>query len=117
MKNDFAVLALMLFVTGSTVWSQSQTPMQTAVMKLQADLQKASATSNLTVSEKQQLDTDVARLQNNASLRAKGANPDRKAGHDAAMDIGKKASSGSFRAEDAELIKKDLKMLQAAAKD
>lgn len=92
------------------------TPMVTAANKLQADITKALPASTLTDDEKAKMTADAAQLVTNANKRAKGETPDRSAGRAAGMDIGKTVSSGKLQSPDAEVIRQDLKDLQAAAK-
>lgn len=90
------------------------TPVVAAAEKLQVDIAKAVHVSTLSTDEKSQISADAHQLVANANLRAKGETPDRGAGRAAGMDIGKKLSSGKFLDADAELIRQDLKDLQAA---
>jgi hypothetical protein len=107
MKCLSAMLALVL---SASFAAAQDTPMLTAAHKLQADLQKALPGSSLSDDEKTKINADAAQLVTNATIRAQGGTPDRKA---AGMEIGKQSSK--FQPADAEIIKQDLRDIQAAA--
>jgi hypothetical protein len=109
------VLALTLLASCVMATAQD-TPMVAAANKLQADIAKALPASTLSDDEKAKMTADATQLITNANKRAKGEAPDRSAGRAAGMDIGKKISSGKLQKTDAEVIRQDLKDLQAAAK-
>ncbi len=110
MKLRSTLLAVLLSASFSVA---QDTPQLTAARKLQADVQKALPGSSLTDDEKTKINADAALLVNNATVRAQGGSPDRKAGRAAGMEIGKQASK--FQPADAAQIKQDLQELQAAA--
>ena len=108
----FAIAAAVISAS-LAVAQTTETPQLTAAHKLQADLQKALPNSTLSEEEKTQVTAEATQLVTNATMRAQGGTPDRKAGRAAGMDIGKKSSK--LAPADAELIQGDLKALQAAA--
>ncbi len=110
-ENCMKCLSAMLALVLSASFAAAQdTPMLTAAHKLQADLQKALPGSSLSDDEKTKINADAAQLVTNATIRAQGGTPDRKA---AGMEIGKQSSK--FQPADAEIIKQDLRDIQAAA--
>jgi hypothetical protein len=111
--NFRTIFAAVVLSASFAAAQTAETPQLAAAHKLQADLQKALPTSSLNEDEKTQLTSDAALLVTNATTRAQGGSPDRKAGRAAGTDIGKKAAK--LQPEDGELIKQDLKALQAAA--
>jgi hypothetical protein len=114
MKIRPLIAALAISISASFAAAQTaETPQLAAAHKLQADLDKALPSSSLSDDEKTQLKADATQLVTNATMRAQGGTPDRKAGRAAGMEIGKQSSK--LQPADAEVIKADLKALQAAA--
>jgi hypothetical protein len=113
MKHSFLAITLLACCGIATA---QDTPMVAAANKLQADIAKALPASTLSDDEKTKMTADAAQLVTNANKRAKGETPDRGAGRAAGMDIGKQIKGGKLQSADAEVIRADLKALQAAAK-
>lgn len=108
----FKGLILALALSAGVAFAQD-TPQLQAAKKLQADVQKALPSSSLTDEEKAKVSADADLLVKNATTRAQGGMPDRRAGRAAGQEIGK--STSKLQPADAEIIKQDLKALQAAA--